>query len=173
METKMGEKRYIVKLSEDERKRLEELIRNGKSAAKPQLRARILLKADETAGQPGWNDTKIAEAWATSSMTCYRVRQQRVEDGLAAVLRRKPRATPALARIFDGEKEARLTALACAHPPPGRARWTLRLLAEKGVELGSADHASHSPVGLVLKKTLANRILRNTGSFRRRRIARS
>jgi len=148
----MCEKRYIVKLSEDERKRLEELIRNGKSAAKPQLRARILLKADETAGQPGWNDTKIAEALATSSMTCYRVRQQLVEDGLEAVLRRKPRATPAIARIFDGEKEARLTALACSHPPPGRARWTLRLLAEQVVELGIADHASHSTVGWVLKK---------------------
>ena len=169
----MCEKRYIVKLSEDERKRLEELIRNGKSAAKQQLRARILLKADETAGQPGWNDTKIAEALVTSSMTCYRVRQPLVEDGREAVLRRKPRATPAIARIFDGEKEARLTALACSHPPPGRARWTLRLLAEKVVELGIADHASHSTVGLVLKKTLSNRILRNNGSFRRRRIVRS
>jgi len=169
----MCEKRYLVKLSEDERKRLEELIRNGKSAAKQQLRARILLQADETAGQPGWNDTKIAEALATSSMTCYRVRQQLVEDGLEAVLRRKPRATPAIARIFDGEKEARLTALACSHPPAGRARWTLRLLAEKVVELGIADHASHSTVGLVLKKILSNRILRNNGSFRRRPIVRS
>ena len=96
--------------------------------------------------------------------------QQLVEDGFEAVLSRKPRAMPAIARIFDGEKEAKLIALACSKPPKGRARWTLRLLENKVVELGIVDRASDSTIGRALKKTLFSPI---AGSPRRRPTARS
>jgi Homeodomain-like domain len=103
----------------------------------------------------------------------YRVRKQLVEEGLEAVLSRKQRATPAVPPIFDGEKEAKLIALACSKPPKGRTRWTLRLLENKVVELGIVDRASDSTIGRTLKKTPSNRIGGNAGSFRRRRTARS
>src|SRR6476469_8428823 len=89
-----------------------------------------------------------------------------------AVLSRKPRAMPAIARIFDGEKEAKLIALACSKPPKGRARWTLRLLENKVVELGVVDRASDSTIGRALKKTLFSPIAASTGSSRRRPTAR-
>src|SRR5213592_4603214 len=98
----------------------------------------------------------------------YRVRKQLVEEGFEAVLSRKPRAMPAVARIFDGEKEAKLIALACSKPPKGRARWTLRLLENKVVELGIVDRASDSTIGRTLKKTLFSPIAASTGSSRRR-----
>ena len=104
----------------------------------------------------------------------YRVRKQLVEEGLEAVLSRKQRATPAVPPIFDGEKEAKLIALACSKPPKGQARWTLRLLESKVVELGIVERASDSTIGRTLKKkTLSNRIGGSAGSFRRRRTAHS
>ena len=103
----------------------------------------------------------------------YRVRKQLLEEGLDAVLSRKPRATPAVPPIFDGEKEAKLIALACSKPPKGYARWTLRLLENKVVELGIVNRASDSTIGRTLKKTLSSRIAANAGSSRRRRTAHS
>src|SRR5436190_1318269 len=120
-------KKYVVRLSGEERERLEMLIRKGKSPARRVLKARILLKAVSEAGK-GWSDNRIIEALETSPSMVYRVRKQLVEEGFEAVLSRKPRAMPAVARIFDGEKEAKLIALACSKLPKGRARWTLRLL---------------------------------------------
>src|SRR6266576_2015033 len=102
----------------------------------------------------------------------YRVRKQLVEDGLKAVLSRKPRAAPAVPKIFDGE-EAKLIALACSQPPKGRARWTLRLLEDKVVELNIVDRASDSTIGRTLKKTFSNPIAASSGSSRRRPTARS
>jgi hypothetical protein len=169
----MCEKRYIVKLTKDERGQLNELVRKGKSPAKRQLKARILLKADESRGGPGWNDTQIAEAFGTYPIMAYRVRQQFVEEGLEAVLSRKKRTVPPTPPIFDGEKEARLITLACSEPPPGQAGWSLRLLANGVVELGIVDHASHSTVGRVLKKTRSSLISSNNGSSRRKQAARS
>ncbi len=93
------------------------------------------MKADISEAGDGWSDSKIVAAMETSASMVYRVRKQLVEEGLAAVLSRKQRATPAVAPIFDGEKEAKLIALACSKPPKGRARWTLRLLERKVVEL--------------------------------------
>jgi len=101
------------------------------------------------------------------------VRKQLVEEGLEAVLSRKQRATPAVSPIFDGEKEAKLIALACSKPPRGRARWTLRLLENKVVELGIVECASDSTIWRTLKKTLSNPIAASTGSSRRRPTARS
>ena len=131
-------KKYVVRLSSEERQQLETLIRKGKGPARRLLKARILLKADVSDAGPGWSDSKIVAALDTSASMLYRVRKQLVEEGFEAVLSRKQRATPAVARIFDGEKEAKLIALACSKPPKGRARWTLRLLENKVVELGKA-----------------------------------
>src|SRR5438132_423709 len=115
-------KKYVVRLSGEERERLETLIRKGKSPARRVLKARILLKADVSEAGKGWSDNRIIEALETSPSMVYRVRKQLVEEGFEAVLSRKPRAMPAVARIFDGEKEAKLIALACSKPPKGRAR---------------------------------------------------
>ena len=119
-------KRYLVRLSADERERLEALIRKGKSPAQRLLKARILLKADVSEAGEGWSDSRIIKALETSVSMVYRVRKQLVEGGLEAVLSHKQRATPAVPPIFDGENEAKLIALASAKPPKGRTRWTLR-----------------------------------------------
>ena len=166
-------KTYVVRLSGEERRQLETLIRKGKSPARRLLKARILLKADVSEAGEGWSDSRIIEALDASPSMVYRVRKQLVEEGLEAVLSRKQRVMPAVARIFDGEKEAKLIALACSKPPKGRARWTLRLLEHKVVELGIVDRASDSTIGRTLKKTLSSPIAANTGSFRRRLTARS
>ncbi len=151
-------KKYVVRLSDDERQQLATLIRKGNSPAQRLMKARILLKADVPEGGEGWSDNQIIEALETSPSMVYRVRKQLVEEGFEAVLSRKPRATPAVARIFDGEKEARLIALACFEPPKGPARWTLRLLESKVVELNIVDRASDSTIGRTLKKTSLSRI---------------
>lgn len=156
-------KRYVVKLSGEERGQLEALLRKGKSPAQRLLKARILLKADVSEAGEGWSDGQIIEALETSVSMVYRVRKRLVEEGLEAVLSRKPRAIPAVPRIFDGEKEAKLIALACSEPPQGRARWTLRLLENKVVELGIVDRASDSTIGRTLKKTRSSRIADNAG----------
>jgi hypothetical protein len=166
-------KTYVVRLSGEERQQLETLIRKGKSPARRLLKARILLKADVSESGEGWSDSRIIEALDASPSMVYRVRKQLVEEGLEAVLSRKQRATPAVPPIFDGEKEAKLIALACSKPPKGRARWSLRLLENKVVELGIVDRASDSTIGRALKKTLSNPIVGSNGSFRRRPTARS
>ena len=166
-------KTYVVKLSGEERERLKALIRKGKSPARRLLKARILLKGDVSEAGEGWSDSRIMEALDASASMVYRVRKQLVEEGLEAVLSRKQRATPAVPPIFDGEKEAKLIALACSKPPKGRARWTLRLLENKVVELGIVDRASDSTIGRTLKKTLSSPIAASTGSSHRRPTARS
>src|SRR3981189_291332 len=149
-------KKYVVRLSSEERERLEALLRKGKNPAQRLLKARILLKADVSEAGAGWSDSRIIKALDTSVSMVYRVRKQLVEEGFEAVLSRKQRATPAVARIFDGEKEAKLIALACSKPPKGRARWTLRLLEKKVVELHIVDRASDSTIGRTLKKTFSS-----------------
>jgi hypothetical protein len=166
-------KRYVVRLSGEERRQLETLVRKGKSPARRLLKARILLKADVSEAGEGWSDSRIIEALDASPSMVYRARKQLVEEGLEAVLSRKQRATPAVPPIFDGEKEAKLIALACSKPPKGRARWTLRLLENKVVELGIVDRASDSTIGRTLKKTLSSPIVDSNGSSRRRPTARS
>jgi len=166
-------KKYIVKLSEAERSHLEAAINKGKSPAKRLLKARILLKADASEHGEGWSDGRIVEALDTNISMVTRVRQQFVEEGLEAVLSRKQRANPAITPIFDGEKQARLTALACSTPPEGRARWTLRLLEDKVVELGIVERASDNTIGRVLKKTHCSLTARNNGSSRQRPMAHS
>lgn len=147
-------KKYVVKLSDDERRQLNELISKGKKPAKQMLKALILLKADASEAGDGWSDNQIIKALETNASMVYRVRQQLVEEGIDAVLIRKQRTTPPVPLIFDGEKEAKLIALACSKAPEGRARWTLRLLEEKVVELNIVDHASDNTIGRTLKKNI-------------------
>ena len=169
----MREQHYVVKLSSKERTRLEDLIRKGKTSARVQLRARILLHADTGKQGSAWKDGQIAEALGTYPIMCGRVRRQWVEEGLEAVLSRKKRATPPTPPIFDGEKEAKLIALACSPPPPGRSGWTLRLLESKVVELKIVDHASDNTIGRVLKKASSSPIAGNNGLSRQNKTAHS
>jgi Homeodomain-like domain len=164
-------KKYVVRLSAEERAELEALIAKGKSPAQRLTKARILLKADQSEDGEGWSDSQIVEALDTSPAMIYRVRKQLVEEGLAAVLSRKKREAPPVAQIFDGEAEAKLIALACSEPPAGFARWSLRLLEEKVVELNIVERASDSTIGRVLKKTSSSRTARSAGSFRPKRTA--
>jgi len=154
----MSRKKYVVELSSDERAQLEGLISKGKSSAKAILKARILLKADQGPLGPSWTDDRIVEALDSNPSMVTRVRRQLVEEGLEAVLSRKKRATPPITPIFDGEAQARLIALACSEPPAGHARWSIRLLAGKVVELEIVEAAHFNTVGRALKKTLSNRI---------------
>ena len=154
----MTQKRYIVKLTTEERAHLEGMLKKGRHSASLLTKIRILLKADADHPDGGWTDAAICEALSLQKNRPEEVRKIFVNDGLGRVLTRKKREAPPVAPIFDGEKQARLTMLACSAPPKGRVRWTLRLLADKVVELGIVENASHSTVGLALKKTNSSRI---------------
>jgi transposase len=145
-------KKYKVTLTTEERQQLQSLITTGKGAAKKLTHARILLKADATEGGPGWDDQRIAEATEVSSDTVARVRQRFVEQGLEAALARKKQDRPSRERKLDGRAEARLIALACSAPPDGRKEWTMKLLADRLVELEVVDTLSDETVRRVLKK---------------------
>ncbi len=148
--------KYIVRLTADERAQLDNLIRTGKQAASGLIHARILLKADAGAGGPGWDDEPIAEAVECGASTVYRVRQAFVEEGLtAALFRKKPSGRQY--RKLDGAQEAHLIALACGAPPEGRTHWTLRLLADRLVELEMVESISPEGVRMTLKKTNSSR----------------
>ena len=144
-------KKYIVRLSDEERQQLTELISKGKTAAYKIRHANILLKAD--ADGPAWTDERIAESFAVSLNTVMGVRQRLVEQGLEAALTRKKQAHPSRQPRLDGEGEARLIALRCSAPPDGHARWTLRLLADQAVALEIVEAISHETVRQALKKT--------------------
>ena len=148
----MSAKKFIVVLDAAERERLNGLISKGKATAKTILKARILLKADTADGSPGWLDAQIVEALDTNLTMVSRVREQLVNEGFDAVLTRKKRETPPIPAIFDGEAQAKLTALACSTPPEGHARWTIRLLAEHVVERKIVEAAHYNTVGRALKK---------------------
>jgi transposase len=150
-------KKYKVTLTAEERKQLRALIAAGKASAGKLARARVLLKADAADGGPGWTDERIAEAVAVSVATVGRLRQRFVEQGLEAALDRKQPDRPSRERKLDGRAEARLVAVACSAPPEGRTEWTLRLLADKLVELEVVDAVSHETVRRVLKKTNSSR----------------
>ena len=161
-------KKYIVGLGDDERERLNTLIKKGKAPARQLLKARILLKADASEAGEAWSDSRIAEALDTSIDTIARTRQLLVEEGLDAALTRKHSPQSARKRIFDGAAEAKLIALACSPPPKGRKRWTLTLLETAVVELHIVDRASDNTIGRTLKKTRSSLTSRSNGSSRRR-----
>jgi hypothetical protein len=151
-------KKYVVRLSLDERERLDSVIHSGKHPAQRLMKARILLKADAGEAGEAWSDSQIATALDTSLATIARTRQQLVEEGFEAVLTRKHSPNSARKRIFDGAAEAKLIALACSEPPKGYTRWTLSLLEDKVVELNIVAKASDNTIGRTLKKTSSNRI---------------
>ena len=153
----------MVRLSVEERERLQDLIRSGKRSAQLLTKARILLKADVSEAGDGWSDSEIAAALDTSVANIERTRKQLVEEGFEAVLIRKYNPNSARPRIFDGAAEARLIALTCGPAPEGYARWTLSLLEEKVVELKIVDKASDNTIGRILKKTSSSHISRSNG----------
>jgi transposase len=141
-------KQYLVTLTDDERQALREMVSRGKAASRTINHALILLKADVPENA---TDEEISRACEVSISTVERVRRRFVEEGLEAALR--PPKVPRPPRKLDGDVEAHLIALACSDPPRGRARWTVRLLAQKLVELGHVDSISHESVRTALKKT--------------------
>src|SRR5512142_578819 len=145
-------KRYLVRLSEAERTELEALVKTGRAAARKRLHAQILLKADEGEHGPAWTDTAIMKALEVSIRTVERLRQCLVEEGLEAALHGRPPARYKSPKL-DGGQQAHLIALACSTPPTGRKRWSLRLLADRMVELESVDTVSYETVRQVLEKT--------------------
>ena len=151
-------KKYMVRLDAEERDRLNELIRKGKRSAQLLTKARILLKADVSDAGEGWSDSRIAAALDTSIATVERTRRQLVEEGFEAVLARKYNPNSARPRIFDGAAEAKLIALTCGPAPAGHAKWSLRLLEEKVVELRIVERASDNTIARTLKKTFSSRI---------------
>jgi transposase len=157
-----GKEKYVVRLCVEERQQLQDLIRTGKRAASVLTRARILLKADAGADGPGLTDAAVADAVEAGESTVHRVRQAFVEQSLdAALYRKKP--TGRQYRKLDGAQEAKLITLACSKPPTGRARWTLKLLAARLVELDVVDTISPECVRATLKKMRSSRGRRSSG----------
>jgi transposase len=148
--------KFVVRLGPEERQQLLDLVGKGKRAASVLTRARILLKADAGEAGPSWDDAAVAEAVETSESTVHRVRQAFVEEGLEEALHRK-KPTGRQYRKLDGDQEARLIAVACSPAPQGRTCWTLRLLADKLVELQVVDGISPECVRTTLKKTNCSR----------------
>ena len=167
-EKEIGVKKYVVRLSPEERKQLEDFVGKGKRVAHLATRARILLKADVSDLGEGWSDSRIAEALDTSKANVQRARERLVEEGFEAVLSREYNPKSARPRIFDGAAEAKLIALTCGPAPEGFAKWSLRLLEEKVVELNIVDKASDSTIGRTLKKLPATASQATMGNRTRR-----
>ena len=149
-------KKYIVRLSREERSTLKKLLTSGRGSGRMFTRVRILLKADQSNEGPAWSDEKISESFDVTVQTIERVRRELVEEGLEAVLSRHPYTQKVSRKKIDGDVEAHLIALCCSDPPGGRVRWTLRLLADKVVELGYIDSISYEAIRQTLKKTNLN-----------------
>jgi len=151
----MPAKRYRVTLTHHERQELQQRLTAGRAAARSLLHTRVLLKADESPGGPAWTDAQICVALEVSDTTVERIRRRFVEDGLDVALGRKP-TRRVYQRKLDGGQEAQLIALACSPPPLGRRQWSLRLLADRMVELRFIDGVSYETVRQVLKKTFSS-----------------
>lgn len=144
-------KKYIVKLSQTQRQQLEELLSKGEAAARKLMHTRVLLKADQGEQGPRWSDEQIREAIEVSLPTIERMRRRFVEQGLDEALNRRPQPERPEKRTIDGEQEAHLIAVCCGPAPEGYERWTVRLLADRYVQLGYVDHVSHKTVWVTLK----------------------
>lgn len=150
---RIGTKRYVVRLESDERLQLEQLVRVGKSSALRIRRANILLAVDESDAGAKLKDVEAATAFGVAVRSIESLRKRFVEEGLDVALERRKQVRPSIERMFDGEKEAKLIAVACGARPEGRARWTLELLAERVVALKSVDRCSPQTIMRTLKKT--------------------
>jgi transposase len=162
----LPKKIYVVELTGDERDYLKALLSKGKAAAYKRRHAQILLKSDSSPDGPRWTDRRIVEAFDVSRATVERVRARLVQEGLPAALERKKQKNRK-PRIFDGDAEAYLIALACSEPPEGRARWTLKLLAGRLVELHLVQTVSTETVRRTLKKTKSSLGWSSSGACRK------
>ena len=145
--------KHVVELTSEEQKELAQLVSKGKAAARKITHARILLQANESKGGPAWKDKQISQAFGVHTNTIHGIRRRFVEHGLQAALERKKQDHPSRKRIVDGDVEAHLIALRCGDPPEGRNQWTLRLLADKLMELEIVPSICHETVRKTLKKT--------------------
>jgi transposase len=164
-------KKYIVRLEAEERSQLEQMIRTGKRAAYVVRHANILLAVDESEAGKKMSDEQAAHAYGVCVRSIEHLRRRLVEEGLEAALGRKKQTSPSVERLFDGEKEAKLIAIACGPKPEGRARWTLELLADRVVKLKIVPACSAKTVGRVLKKrtqALAAKDVVHSAGIRRR-----
>ncbi len=157
-------KKYIVKLSKEERFLLQSLLKASKLTYEKSQRVRILLKSDQSEGQDWLTDCEIARGLDVVVQTVERTRRQFVEEGLDACLARKKRVKPPSNLKVDGEIEAHVLMLACSEPPEGRSRWTLRLIADHLVELNLVDSIGKDSVGRALKKTKSSLGKKNNGA---------
>lgn len=148
----MSQKQFLVQLGAHERERLQGVIRSGKHKARKITRCRILLLAD---GPDGKTDQEIADALNVSLATIFGIRRRYSQEGLESAISERPRSGQP--PKFKGKAAAKITAIACSTPPAGQAKWTLRLLADRAVELKIVDSISHQSVSNVLKKTNSNR----------------
>ncbi len=148
--------KIIIKLSQEQRASLQQLITAGTAPARKVMHAHILLKTDSSEQGVNWSDEQIHEAFGVGMATIWRVRRRFVEHGLDDALNRRPQPERPEKRIFDGEKEAHLIALTCGEKPEGEGEWSLRFLSERLVKLGHVEQVSHETVRQVLKKTNSN-----------------
>lgn len=146
------EKKYVVRLSQDERYHLDEVIKKLDGSSQKVRRAQILLKADING--PAWTDAKIAEAFSCRTKTVENIRQRLVMDGFDQTLNGKKRENPPVEKLLNGEQEAQIIAMRLGPPPTGYANWTLRLLANKVVELGIVDSISYETVRRTLQRKI-------------------
>lgn len=146
--------KYIVNLTEEERFHLEDMVKKGKAAAYKIKHANILLKANINGSN--WTDLQIAEAFSCHSNTVHGIRKRMVLEGIDSAIERKAQVSPSRKRILDGKAEATLIATSLSKAPEGHSRWTLRMLADKLVELEVVDSVSHETVRSTLKKTKSN-----------------
>ena len=145
--------KYIVELTSEEQEELAQLVSKGKAAARKITHGRILLQANESKDGPAWTDKQISQAFGVHTNTIHVIRRRFVEHGLQAALERKKQDHLSRKRVVDGDVEAHLIALRCGDPPEGRNQWTLRLLADKLVELEIVPSICHETVRKTLKKT--------------------
>lgn len=149
----MAKKRYVVELTREERDQLEHLLKRERVAAKKRMRAQVLLKVDEGEHGPGWSHAQAADAFDVHVNTVTAVAKRLVMEGLEAAISRKKQSRPSRSKVITGEVEETLVAQASGKPPEGHARWTLRLLADRLVELEAVDAVCHETVRKALKKT--------------------
>ena len=145
-------KKYVVELTREEQRDLQELVKKGKAAAYKIKHANILLKADQAKGGPAWTDEQIVEAFGCHVTTVANVRKRFVEEGLEAATGRRQEGVGRPKKL-DGDVEAQMTVIACSDPPEGHQRWTVRLIADRLVELKLMDQCSHVTVHRAMKKT--------------------
>jgi hypothetical protein len=146
-------KKYVVRLEAGERVVLEQIVRTGKRAALTIRHANILLAVDESDAGAKLSDVQAAQAFGVAVRSIESLRKRLVEEGLESALVRKPQVRPSVERMFDGDKEAKLIAIACSSKPEGRTRWTLELLAERVMRLKIVEKCSPKTIGRVLQKT--------------------